>query len=540
MSLFNPGKRILLIGGEGIVLYGPAKGGIEREIALSWESPDFDQHLTEVLGKQHQKSPILILFDGADQTYRKEENIPKLSVFDRRRFIQRKLEQSFLSYPVKASIEIVPTGRGVLAAKAPSAYLFVAIPETERIDRVVENILEAGNPLVGFGLLPAESQGLVTHVEDRLFGKKGDQSRWAILIGQHEMGGLRQVVVKDGNLALTRMTPVSEAGIRGPEWVEEVMREFRATLTYIARFGYKPEDGLDVVVVCADAEKHYFENKAMPVTNFQCVSVAEALSAIGMDKGDTFEDVNYADVLHAAWASKKKSLEIAVSVPSIHRITRPRRIVRLAMAALMLALLVLGGFTANDYQAYAGIKDTIEVTRLQKVRLEKDLAQVLAEAEKLPAKPAVVRAVMATKDLLDKNSVNITPTLQALYNAFNGRVRLETLSFEHRPPEALNTESTGTPAVGGLPSVSAEPPIRIAFRFKFIMDMPLEQKIKEADLLVQNLKRVFPEYRVKIKTQFGGALSRGGKFEGVAGGAADVPEKKEDSVAEFEMEGAPL
>ena len=163
----------------------------------------------------------------------------------------------------------------------PASYLFVAIPETDNIDRVSAAMLEAGVPIAGFGLLPAESAGLVTLLSDRLFAGKGRKSHWAVLIGQHEAGGLRQVIVKDGRLALTRMTPPSEGGLQGPGWVEGVIHEFKATLTYITRFGYSADDGLDVIVVCGDAEKKIFDQKTLPVTNFQCLETADALSVVG-------------------------------------------------------------------------------------------------------------------------------------------------------------------------------------------------------------------------------------------------------------------
>jgi hypothetical protein len=223
-------KRVLVVGGEGVTLFGPTSRGIEREAALSWEVPNFDQQLEEALTEQNRSDPVLILFDGADQTYRKEENIPKLSVLDRSRFIQRKLEQTFPSYPVRASVQVKPPGERPF-------YLFAALPETDRLDSIAADMLEAGVQLSGFGLLPAESVGLVQALAAKVFNEDRP-SRWAVLISQHETGGLRQVVVKNGNLALTRITPTSEAGVHGPGWADEVMREFRGTLSYIARFGY--------------------------------------------------------------------------------------------------------------------------------------------------------------------------------------------------------------------------------------------------------------------------------------------------------------
>jgi len=349
MGLVVSRKRILVVGGEGVTLFGPTARGIEREAALSWEVPNFDQQLVEALNEQNKTDPVLILFDGADQTWRKEENIPKLSPFDRARYIKRKLDQTFPSYPVRASIQVKPPGESPF-------YLFVALPETDRLDSIAADMQEAGVQLAGFGLLPAESVGLVKALASKVFTKEDRPSRWAVLISQHETGGLRQVIVKNGNIALTRLTPTSEAGVHGPGWADEVVREFKGTLTYIARLGYLAEEGLDVMVVCSSIEKQFFSDKSLPVTNFQCITPAEALAAIG-SQGISLGETNFGDVVHAAWVAKQRSLTVPVVVPSIQRIMVPRKMARLASAALFLALMGLGFFVSSEYSDYISVKN---------------------------------------------------------------------------------------------------------------------------------------------------------------------------------------
>ncbi|MCK5518769.1 MAG: hypothetical protein KAI61_05080, partial [Alphaproteobacteria bacterium] len=375
MTSFSSGKRVLLVGNEGVALFGPTVRGVEREIALSWELPNFDQQLTEALIEQNQSRPVMILFDGADQTYRKEENIPKLSFFDRSRFVKRKLEMAFPSYPIRTSVLVKPSRqKGRRAPKESPSYLFMAIPEADCLDIISENFLEAGVPIAGFGLLPAESAGLVTALSSKLFGKTGAKSRWAVLIGQHETGGLRQVIVKNGNLALTRMTPTSEAGVQGPKWVEEVMREFKATLTYIARFGYTANEGLDVIVICGDIEKQFFDKTSLPVTNFRCLKSIDALALIGA-KGIALGETNFGDAVHAAWVSKKRTLDVPVVVPGIRRIMAPRLAVRIVTIFLAVLLFGLSGFSFNEYQNYNNLQDEIAQKQSRKTLLEHDYAQ---------------------------------------------------------------------------------------------------------------------------------------------------------------------
>jgi hypothetical protein len=538
MAFFRSKKRVLLVGNEGITLFGStAYAGIEREISLSWEKPDFIPQLTAALTRQRRNDPVLVLFDGADQTYRKEDNIPKLSSFDRPRFIQRKLEQSFPSYPIRASFEIAAQKQkgGV---KEGISYLFVAIPETDNIDKVAAAMLEAGVPVAGFGLLPAESAGLATALSARLFGKKGRKSRWSVLIGQHEAGGLRQVIVKDGRLALTRMTPASEAGIQGPGWVDDVLREFKATLTYIARFGYTAEEGLDVVVICGDEEKKIFDQKSMPVTNFQCLKTAEALSAIGA-RGRGLGEINFGDAVHAAWSAKKTFLEVPIKVPSIQRILVPRLAARLARTALVLSLLALIGFSFSVYSDYAPLQESIGQKQQQKTALAQEYGQEAKLVEALPVKPEVVRKTLAVQGALDKSSINITPTLNLLYKALDKDITLEALSFERADSAARKPAAKAPP--GAQKKAAAEGDlVKIIFRFTLADGLPLEKKVERTEKIAETMRRAFTGYDVRINSQFG-KISRTGKFEGSAGdtGRKTAADKME-SFAEIEMQGAPL
>ena len=550
MVAIGGGRRVLLVGGEGIVLYAPLGKGVERETSISWEVPNFDEQLMEALDSKHSGKSVLVLFDGADQTYRKEENIPKLSPIDRPRFVKRKLELAFPSYPIRASLEIKPPkkkkGLALKGGKEDArSYLFVALPETDQLDRIGNALYVTGVPVAGFGLLPLESMGMVAELCEKVFAGKGKRSRWCVVIGQHETGGLRQVVVKDGNLALTRLTPTSDAGTSGTGWVEEVTREFKATLTYISRFGYTDADGLDVVIICGDVEKQFFDPKGMPVTNFQCVNAGEALRALGY-KSFGFEKSNFADAVHAAWAGKKGSLKLPVRVPSIHRIMAPRLAARVATVVLSLGMLALIGLTAVDFQEYAGLQEEITEKENQQGMLSREYEQEAKAFEGLPVKPDAVKAALGVKKLLDTNTLNVHALLNTLKNTLPSDVRVENLSLEHKPGPALKLGGGG-----GSRSVIQPPDdpndkgeVTLDFKFSLPSAMPLEQKTIRADELQQALEVAFPGYSVSLQ-QFGGIDREKGNTGGVIGGEQSGTPSPAGAggvadVAEIELKGKPI
>lgn len=544
-------KRVLMVGGEGVVLYSPSgKSGMEREASVSWDLPNFEELLSESLSRGSGKS-LVILFDGADQTYRREENIPKLSPIDRPRFVKRKLELAFPSYPIRASMEVKPAkkkkGFSLSAAgqKSAPAYLFVALPETEQVDRVSAAVMEAGVGVAGFGLLPTESSSLVTELSEKIFAGKGSRSRWALLVGQNETGGLRQVVVKDGNLALTRLTPASDAGTSGPGWVEDVVREFKATMTYISRFGYTPEDGLDVMIICGEIEKEFFSGRDMGVQHFQCINPGEALKHIGI-RSFGLEKNNFADPVHAAWVGKKRSLRLPVRVPSLHRIHAPRLAANVAAIGMAFGVIGLLGVSGQAILSYNSTQNEIEKKENQKAISEREYAEESKKFDDLPMNPAVVRSAMAVKDLLEKNTVNVSPTLYRLREALGGDITLEDISLVHTAGKALTEAGSGGGRSarrsfrgGGSEPEDDSGKVKITFGFSLPDRLPLEQKVIRAEKLQADLQAAFPGYNVVIVQPFSG-ISRDGTIKGGVGDAGGGKKVSKKDMARFEIEGAPL
>lgn len=534
MIKIGSGHRVLLVGGEGVVLYAPTGRGMQRETAISWDVPHFEQVLADALLEQNRSKSVLVLFDGADQTYKRETIAQKMSFIDRARFVKRKLELTYPSYPIRAAQEIKPA-KGVKAGQVKPSYLFVALPEIEQLDRIGNALYESAVPVSGFGLLPLESSGLVTELAERSFGKADARARWSVLIGQHETGGLRQVVVKDGNLALTRLTPTSDAGTSGPGWVEEVVREFRATLTYISRFGYSPDDTLDVMIICGDIEKQFFDPRLMPTPRFKCISPADAVRAIGA-KSFADSKSNFSDVLHASWVARKSRLSLPMVVPSIQRIKGPRQNVRLVTAALALSALALSWASLQGFWDYRQMETEIAEKQNQRAMLQREYTEESKVFEGLPVKPQVVKAAMTAKASLEKNAINLRPILHKLKDVLGSEIHLEELSVEHTPPGPAGSPK---PAGFGAPQAAEDRgKVKVVFKFTLPDTMPLEQKVTRAELLADTLRQVFTNYTVSIVSQFG-KVQRGGKFAGDAG-TAQAPVEGVVDVAEFHMEGAPL
>jgi hypothetical protein len=536
------GKRVLLIGGEGVVLYAPVGKGIEREVAVAWDVPNFTEQLVDALKSKNASKSLVVLFDDADQAYKKEEIPSTIGKFDRASYVKRKISQLFPSHPIRAAMEVRPTKKksgGFTLTAAPKQspwYLFAALPELERLDVIGNVLLKSGVPVAGFGLLPVESEGLVAELAAKVFPTDGKKSRWAVIVSQQETGGFRQVFIKDGNLAMTRLIRVSHGTLSGAQWAEEVIKEFRASLAYVSRIGFSAAEGLDLAVICGEIEKQFFDPRALGVTGFKCLTPSEALKVIGA-KSSGLDKTIYGDGLFAAWVAKKSALDLPVRIPSIHRIMAPRLVARVGAGLMVLSVLGLSYMTFDTYSAYSGLQDDIEQKQNQKTMLDREYEQESKVFDALPVKPEVVKGIMGVKKTLEDNTVDIAPTLNTFKLALGDDIFLTEFDYKHTPGPALSPKAPSG-FLAQAPDPKSRGTVKMSFKFGLPATMLLEQKVNRAEALQKSLESAFPGYNVKIQTQFGN-VSREGSFSGGVGETGAAGPATED-LASFEMEGPPL
>lgn len=290
-----PHYPVLMVGEDSVVLY-TKNGGIV--ISVRWDAPDFKQRITDAFN-QHRGGGVILLFNDNGHTYRREDN---LSV---EQSLQR-LEEHF------AKMEV----RGVMARRTRAAnarpghydYLFIGLENDLRHGLLNSALTGADVAVVGCSVLPVESTGLVA----ALAAKNGGTSRWSLLAGLHETGGMRQVVTRDGELALTRILPSNPSNAAA--WVQNTVTELQATVNYLRRFGFKDDQGIDMTVIGAESDKRLFNRYVMKGCKLTCLTLQEALAQLNL--AGSAPDSRYADALYAAWTERAEKLELYLSVPA--------------------------------------------------------------------------------------------------------------------------------------------------------------------------------------------------------------------------------
>ncbi len=556
-------KRVLLIGDEGVVLYLSSGKNVEHECSIPWSVPDFEEQLINVFTEKNSGKSVRLVFDVVEQHYRKE-TLPKVSSLDKPKILKRKIDSAFSNTKIRGALELKGKKKRdkLMKVDSPDSYLLAGLPETENINKIINAIFEAGVHVSGVCLLPVESASMLQELAKKNLNSTNEMaSRWIVFIGQHETGGLRQVVIKDGDLALTRLTPMAENVSSGTAWAEEVAKEFKATLSYVARFGYNPSEGLDVFVVSGAAEKEAMQSVGLPVSNFYPMTVHEAGKLIGFKYGKGVKP-KYSDAVHAGWIGKKGGPSLNLKIEEISKIVLPRMAVKFGSILLLLAAIGLSYMLYSSFAEYREVHSEIAQNKTQYNLLKREYDQEAAIFAAVPVKPDVVRGSLAVKGLLVENSISPEPVLKVVRDNLGSEVFLADMSYRHVPNAKIDLPDKNGGAKKqsdvlkkimakmtgkGSKKLADNGYFELFFSYSLPNDMPLEEKVAETESFLKRLRGALPDHEITMEKQFGG-VSRTGVFSAKIGTASDGggssvgggSSAKDEEMARFKVIGVPL
>lgn len=501
LPFLTSARAVLIMTDEAATLY-EVNGGITSFIgSIPWKGVALDERLSDLLS-QTKASSLLVLNDAVEQHYRKEK-VPVITLLDKKNVVNRRLNVAFPSYPMRAALPLKgpakSSGLKLTKEKDDSAgdvYLFAAVPSTESYLRLVGALARSELSVSSYGLLPVESASLVKQLAGKLAQRWGGTSgaTWSVLLGQHKGGGLRQIVVKGSELALTRVTPVEAPDPESPEvWASEVSQELQATLSYLSRFGYVPEDGLNVIVL---GDKNYtslLEDMVTVPCNFEALTPKE--SSLLLDFKLFNADEHYSDVIHAAWANKKTSLTLPITSKDLDAISQPRKLA--AAAVVLLTLGVGGGLFMSSNEALAIYADSrnLDVAEQSKIEIDQIYRDELKRKE---AMGIDINLIKGSIDINKKINAKKTDFLALLDDVSHELNNLKIDGFEFQ----VNEDALLPPTAGGSPPADPKAirPASLLLKFSFAGTVNPKDGNREIEELRQRLdsKLANKGFRVRV------------------------------------------
>lgn len=406
MSFLSRNRTVLLISDEALYIYSATAQGVTLSATIEWGLEDFEKQVVDTIVKKCGRKPVLILNDMVEQHYRKEKIVKAPGFGDKAGMVKRKLNVAFPSYPVRAAFplkEKIKKSQGQLAA---DVYIFAAVPNSTQFNQTMAVTSKSLASVAGFCLLPVESSDLLKTLSAKLSkDKKAKQSKWCVFLGQHKNGGLRQIVTKNGEIALTRMTPVCSLSEGHEKWAQEVHQEFKSTMSYLARFGYSSEDTIDVIVI-ADSDSGDLLNSLVEddSINFHTMSVQEAAQLINMRIGRQ-EELHFADPLHVAWSAKKSAFILPMKATKVDEVSKPRQVAMVASLLLLGGVCFLGYQTFSAFQALSVVNEDLDRANNRKAQLDVQYQKELAKKEELGFDVQLVQASIKVRDEINANNI---------------------------------------------------------------------------------------------------------------------------------------
>lgn len=527
LSFLAPSRTVLFVSDEALSIYATGPKGARLVETVAWEAEDFEKNVAKVIVKDCGRKPVLILNDMVEQHYRKERVVRGgVGMMDRAGMVQRKLNVAFPNYPIKAAFPLKEKIAKTENTQAADIFILAAVPGSSQFAKMLSAVKESLASVAGFCLLPVESSDMLKALSDKISKHKKSGSRWVVFMGQHRNGGLRQIVTKNGELALTRMTPVADDDSNSAAWAQDVHQEFKATMSYLSRFGYQEEDGLDVIVIANPDGGAALEDMIEEDCNFAAMTVAEAARLLAVPVGRQ-EDQRHADALHAAWIGRKNKFTLPMKAAQIDQVSKPRQ------AAMFATILLLGGAGFLGYQLidqYASVSKIyhdLDEGNQRHAQLQVQYQKEVQRKEELGFDVRLVQSSIAVYDHLQKDQIHPLELLNNIGKALGKDLRLDTVNVTRPEPSAL-------PEL--LEAVTGSSPVFISsMQMTYPSTTNIDKGNEEVRDLRGRLQGLLPGHKVEV-TKF---LKDYEYVEEIVVETGDVEKNdvKQDFVAEITIKG---
>jgi len=479
-------EYVLNVGDDNVVLTRLNNG----KVANAWlGSPDpamAQEELGEALAEDS-KGRISVLFDTLDQSF-KDEEIPRVGVLDRRKLLARHINMAFPGANLRGARLVAET------AKKTIIYEMASVPLDGRIPGWLDFIQSLPHEKGGIYTIATENVDLLAALAPKDAPVEEGKNHWRHLIGVNVTGGLRQIIEKNGRLSLTRLTQAPPADTPPGDFADMIIRDFKATITYIRRLGYQVGEPLDLVVLTTPGNKAVLQDHdwdgARSVTVYTPYEAGAVLGLGSLGR----EDQAYCDVLHAAWFSSKKKpvlpLTRAAALGDTKDDIRELAFLAAPYAAglLMAALVGWSGWTTYELVDNTGKNEALQA---QLSGISAKVAATQAEVDKLPHRAAQMRNVLAVAKTLDTGKVNIGPILSNVATALDSDATV--LSFDYLAGGGEPARPGGT--AGGKP---AEYSVEISLRLASVI-ASADEAVQTARTIEERLAATFgKEFRVEM------------------------------------------
>jgi hypothetical protein len=529
LSFLVPNRTVLLLSDEALYIYVCGHRGVRLKETVPWEADNFEKNVARIIARDCKGKPVVILNDMVEQHYRKERIIRKrIGIMDKTSIVKRKLNFAFPNYSVRAAYALKEKVRPA-DKDGTDLYIFAAIPDSKQFQKLMTAVDLSLAPIVGLYLLPVEASDMVKTLSAELIDKNKTKAEWVVFVGQHRSGGLRQIVVKSGQLALTRMTPIMDNDNNAQSWGEEVYQEFNATMSYLSRFGFQPEDGLHVIAIANPESGEVLRGLVQDSFVFSSLTAAEAAKTLNLALGPQ-EDVRYSDGLHIAWAGRKQKFILPMKSAKIERIRQPRLAARVASFAFIIGAIFLAFQLVRQSSTLHGQGQEIVAAQQNLSQLNVQYQKEVQRKDALGFDVRLVQSSIIVYNTLEKNNIHPLSILQSVGQALSPNMRVDKIQIK---------KSENTVVASLVPDLASKPPAYTAvMQMTYPSSADIDKGNQDVKDLQHRLQILLPQHIVEITK----LLKDYQYSEGIVVETGNLAKQNvsQDFVAEITIKGPPL
>lgn len=476
----SSGQFILMVGDEGAVLTQLRGGAVIRRLFAQSPEPAHAKGINEALAASPQ-SPVTILFDVMDQSYVRQ-TLPPVSSFSVSKIITRRLNKDFSPDDIKGYVILDREKTG----RKDWNFLMVSLANSPLMQKWITFAAERENPLKGMGLLPLEAQRFMQAVSKSLLkshDKTAKPLEWQILVSHHKVGGCRQIVMRDGKLAFTRMaqpfgdsTPAVIAG--------NIEQEIINTIEYLKRLGLQDHMQTAITIICSDEIKSSLDKNNLKAGEHHFFSPYEITSLLSLkdaaQQGDSF-----GDVVISAFIGKQRKLLLSLQTPYTQKLAQFALGIKAVKAAGALGVLAIIGWIGMSTYGILDAHQNSDSLEAKHRTLTDDLAKIKTRAETLPKNINLYSDIMKLSQMLNKDEYELLPFIGKTSEVLQGFGLLSTFTWSESDPL---TVSKGTDK--RIIKMDAE----LHINMENITQM--QQLVEQVQSFTGRMQKTFPAYKI--------------------------------------------
>jgi len=385
-------------------------------------------------------------------------------------------------------------------------------------------------------LLPVEASSMVKALAAKLSKGQKSKALWTIFMGQHHNGSVRQIVTRNNDLALTRMSPVVDTDVEPELWAREMSTELGATMSYLSRFGYKESDGLNIIVIANERAEEDLKKLIQIECDLHVLNSQQAGRLIGVNTG-VQSDLRYADALHVAYLGRKSKFRLPMQSATIDNVTRPRKIASLVVLGLLAGCAYFGYEAFTSWSKVMKIEDEIRFTEERKRSVKQEYDLELAKKKEIGFDFLLVSNSVDLFDTMKTEKIHPLPVIKEIGQSLGTSLHLDKIDIKAiLPKDELEDRLEYSDDLQEVNKLQNNTMIEAVMTLSFDGALAPDVGVRQVNGLQRRLQQRLLNYDVRVIKQVAD-LSYTGNFVGSVGDEGEDESEPQDYVAEIIVKG---